>query len=99
MKRTDYRLARLMEQTALESLRVAGTATLATQLFNRGLRSVVLRDVVPLSRGRSFAGPARTLRYVPAREDTSVSARLRDEAYPQRAAVEDLNPGDVLVVD
>jgi len=88
-----------MEQTALESLRVAGTATLATQLFNRGFRSVVLRGVEPMSGGRSFAGPARTLRYVPAREDVSVSARLRDESYPQRALVEDLNPGDVLVVD
>lgn len=72
---------------------------MATQLFNRGFRSVVASGLAPLSRGTDFAGPARTLRYVPAREDTSTSARLGDPAYPQRALVESLRPGDVVVVD
>jgi len=89
----------MVETHILDSLRQAGTATLATQLFNRGFRSVVLAGVAPLSRGRSFAGPARTLRFVPAREDTSVGARLRDPAYPHRALIESLTAGDVVVVD
>jgi regulator of RNase E activity RraA len=88
-----------MEQTTIERLRLAGTATLATQLFDRGLRSVVFQGVRPLSRGVSFAGPARTLRYVPAREDVSVHGRLSEPDYPQRAIVESIEPGEVLVID
>jgi regulator of RNase E activity RraA len=88
-----------MEQTTLERLRAAGTATLATQLFDRGLRSVVLDGVRPLGGAVSFAGPARTLRYVPAREDVSVHERISEPGYPQRAAVESIGPGEVLVID
>jgi regulator of RNase E activity RraA len=88
-----------VEQATIDALRAAGTATLAAQLWGHGLRSVVLHGVRPMSRGRSFAGPARTLRYVPSREDTSVPERLQGPDYPQRKMIESVEAGEVIVVE
>lgn len=46
------------------------TATLSTILFKRGFRNVYLRGVHPLApTAPRVAGPASTLRYIPASED------------------------------
>ncbi|MEX2319439.1 MAG: ribonuclease activity regulator RraA, partial [Bauldia sp.] len=51
-------------------LRSVSTATLTTALFKRGLRNVFLQEVRPLDpKAARMAGPAFTLRYIPARED------------------------------
>lgn len=80
-------------------LRDVGTATVSTQLIKRGLRSVVLRGIGPMSRTRSLVGVARTVRFVPAREDLTSLDLTRDPSYPQRYAIEHAQPGEVLVFD
>ncbi len=80
-------------------LEAASTATVTTQLFKRGLRRMHLLGVAPVSRRRRLAGEARTLRYIPAREDLDVVDVFRDPEHPQRKAIELAQPGQVLVID
>ncbi|MFT8242885.1 ribonuclease activity regulator RraA [Roseomonas sp. BN140053] len=83
-----------------DKLKTVSTATLATALFKRGLRSQFIQDVQPLSpRKESMVGEAFTLRYMPAREDLNGLEVFRDRSHPQRAAVEQCPPGAVMVMD
>ena len=76
------------------------TATLQNQLFARGLRNTYLPGIRPLPGCPArFVGEAFTLRYIPAREDLDVLAAFQDPTHPQRAAIEAIRPGQVLVVD
>jgi regulator of RNase E activity RraA len=88
-----------LDPAVLGQLAGAGTATVSSQLARRGLRSVLLHGVCPVSRGRSLVGVARTVRFVPAREDLTSPDLVRDPDYPQRAMIEHARPGDVLVFD
>jgi regulator of RNase E activity RraA len=83
---------RLLAQTS--------TATLATQLFKRGLRNTFLLGVSRLNHDRTpvMVGEAYTLRYIPAREDLNGPGEYSDR-HPQRRAIEDCPPGAVLVAD
>jgi len=84
----------------VEALRYASTATLTTQLFARGLRNTFLAGLRPLNPGAArMVGEAFTLRYIPAREDLDVLGVFADPEHPQRAAVEQVGPGQVLVMD
>lgn len=77
-----------------------GTASLCTLLFKRGLRNCFIQGVTQLnSRGVRMVGPAYTLRYIPAREDIDVMDVFKDPSHPQRAAVENIPEGHVLVMD
>lgn len=87
-----------------EGLRAAllqsSTATLATLLWQRGLRNQFVQGVQRLSRRPlMLVGPAFTLRTIPAREDIDVPEVFRDPAHPQRLAMERVPPGSVLVMD
>jgi regulator of RNase E activity RraA len=75
------------------------TPTLTTQLFKLGFRTVFLHGVRPLCPDRRMAGPAVTVRFAPAREDRASYEMLADPAYPQRHAIEHIEPGQVLVMD
>jgi regulator of RNase E activity RraA len=86
-----------MDRT-LELLKSVSTATITTQLLSRGLRNVFLHGVKPLN-NHPMAGPAFTLRYIPAREDIDTLDVFKDYDHPQRKAVEDVPPGYVLVMD
>lgn len=78
----------------------ASTPTLATLMHRRGFRGQYVQGVRLLGApGRRMAGPAFTLRYIPAREDIDVVEAFRDPAHPQRMAVEQVPPGHVLVMD
>ncbi len=46
-----------------------------------------------------MAGPAFTLRYIPAREDIDTLDVFKDYDHPQRKAIETIPPGHVLVMD
>ena len=83
---------RLLAQTS--------TATLATQLFKRGLRNMFLLGVSRLNHdpGPVMVGEAYTLRYIPAREDLNGPGEYGDD-HPQRYAIEHCPPGAVLVAD
>ncbi|HMN85278.1 MAG TPA: ribonuclease activity regulator RraA [Bauldia sp.] len=75
------------------------TATLTTALFKRGLRNACIQGVRPLGPAARMAGPAFTLRYIPAREDLDTIEVFRDPLHPQRHAVETIPAGAVMVID
>jgi len=84
----------------LDQLREASTATITTQLFQRGLRNVFLNGLTPLNPDHcDFVGEAVTLRNIPMREDLDTLDIFRDPETPQRKAVETVGPGQVLVQD
>lgn len=85
---------------AREKLRHVSTATLATALFKRGLRTQMMENVLPLRPlTHSMVGEAYTLRTIPAREDLNTMEVFRNPAHPQRAAIEACPPGHVFVID
>ena len=83
-----------------ERLHHVSTATLTTVLFKHGLRNTFMQGPRPLgARPRHMVGPAYTLRYIPAREDLDILSVFEDRTHPQRAAVEAIPGGHVLVID
>ncbi len=82
-----------------DRLAAVSTATLATQLFKRGFRTRFMTGVAPLRPELKLVGVARTLRYVPMREDLDHLGVFTDPEMPQRKAVEVVGPGEVLVID
>ena len=83
----------------IEVLSAVSTATITTILLKKGLRNVWLRGPKPLRPQQPrIAGPAFTLRFVPAREDL---ATPESWASPRstRAAIEDMPEGSIAVVD
>jgi regulator of RNase E activity RraA len=84
----------------LELLGRASTATIQSQLFKRGLRNTFMHGLTPRNpRAARFVGEAFTLRYIPAREDLDTPDVFTDPKHPQRAAIEAVQPGQVLVMD
>lgn len=87
------------DPSILSMLRTVSTATLSTQLFARGFKTRFVQDVAPLRPGTRMVGSARTLRYVPMREDLDVLASLGARTNAQRQVIESIGPGEVLVID
>ena len=84
----------------LETLKRASTATITTQLFQRGFRNLFLNGIQPLNPAHCrFVGEAVTLRNIPMREDLDRLEAFRDPEHPQRKAIEMVGPGQVLVMD
>src|SRR6185312_6674018 len=83
----------------LQMLTRVSTATLSSQLHRRGFRQLVMRGVAPLRPDLRLAGQAFTLRYIPAREDLERSGEFDNRVNKQRMAIEQVGPGDVLVID
>jgi regulator of RNase E activity RraA len=89
-----------LSEAARQKLLHVSTATLTTLLFKRGLRNTFVQGARPLNpNAPQMVGPAYTLRYIPAREDLDVLEVFQDRTHPQRAAVEAIPPGAVLVMD
>jgi regulator of RNase E activity RraA len=89
-----------MDISVRDKLRSVSTATLATNLFKRGLRNQFMQGVHRLTKSATkLVGPAYTLRYIPAREDVDVIEVFRDTQHPQRKAVETIPAGHVMVMD
>ena len=78
-------------------LRTVGTATLSAQLRKRGLHNMTIDGVRPTRPDLRLVGTARTLRYLPLRED--LFAEFGGGMNAQKRAVEGLGPGDVLVME
>ena len=78
-------------------LESVATATLAAMLQRRGVHTTFLSGLAPIKPGQRMVGRARTLRFVPIREDLVETYAPRLNA--QRAAIESLQPGEVLVID
>ena len=76
------------------------TATLTTAMLKRGFRNVCMQNVLPVNPAAArMVGEAYTLRFIPAREDLDTLAILGDRTMPQRKGVEEIAPGQVMVID
>ena len=86
----------------LRALATVSTATLSSQLRKRGFNSVTLDGLHATKPDRKMVGFARTLRYVPFREDLFAA---RGGTLPggglnaQKRAVEQVRPGEILVIE
>ena len=87
----------MIDEATHERLGHVATATITAVLQKRGIRSTFMSGLLPIKPGQRMVGEARTLRVLPIRED------LIDTYAPrlnmQRAAIEALQPGEVLVID
>jgi regulator of RNase E activity RraA/2-keto-4-pentenoate hydratase/2-oxohepta-3-ene-1,7-dioic acid hydratase in catechol pathway len=81
----------------LEGLGQVSTATLASQLRKRGLNGLTMDGLRTTKPGRRMTGFARTLRYLPLRED--LFARYGGGMNAQKQAIDQIRPGEVLVID
>nr|WP_042188805.1 fumarylacetoacetate hydrolase family protein [Kibdelosporangium sp. MJ126-NF4]CEL18472.1 5-carboxymethyl-2-hydroxymuconate delta-isomerase [Kibdelosporangium sp. MJ126-NF4]CTQ97955.1 5-carboxymethyl-2-hydroxymuconate delta-isomerase (EC 5.3.3.10) [Kibdelosporangium sp. MJ126-NF4] len=75
----------------------APVATLSAQLRKRGLNNVVIEGVRPNSPGVKIVGTAKTLRFVPNREDLSASHGGGYNA--QKRAFDTVAAGEVIVIE
>lgn len=88
-----------VDQDIVALFRRTSTATVSGRLFRRGFRNVFMRNVRPLFETGTMAGPAHTLRYIPAREDLDGFGIKPDSNLVQREAFETTPAGHVLVMD
>jgi regulator of RNase E activity RraA len=87
----------VLSSHALAGFAAVSTATLAYQLRRRGLNGLTMDGLRSTRPDRPMVGFARTLRYVPLRED--LSARYGTGMNAQKQAIEQIRPGEVLVID
>ncbi len=93
---SDY----ILSDETRAKLKKVSTASVATALFKRGLRTQFIQGVSPVAwKGETMVGQAFTLRYIPAREDRNPITVFRNPDHPQRVAMETCPPGWVLVMD
>jgi regulator of RNase E activity RraA len=89
-----------LEPQTRDALLRASTAPIASQLLKRGLRNVFIARSAPINRLHArIAGPAYTLRFIPMREDLAVAGIVAIPSNPQRASIERIPAGHVLVID
>ncbi|WP_431784647.1 fumarylacetoacetate hydrolase family protein [Streptomyces chumphonensis] len=86
-----------LDEDLARDLRALATATLSSQLRKRGLQHMTIDGVRPTDPGAKLVGTAHTLRYLPLRED--LFATFGGGMNAQKRAVEELRPGQVLVMD
>jgi regulator of RNase E activity RraA/2-keto-4-pentenoate hydratase/2-oxohepta-3-ene-1,7-dioic acid hydratase in catechol pathway len=80
----------------LAGLREVSTATLAAQLRKRGLNTLTLDGLRSTRPEQKMAGYARTVRYLPLREDLSAAQGAMNA---QKRAIEAIRPGEILVIE
>jgi 5-oxopent-3-ene-1,2,5-tricarboxylate decarboxylase / 2-hydroxyhepta-2,4-diene-1,7-dioate isomerase len=81
----------------LGNLTRVATATIAAQLRKRGLNGCTLDGLRSTHPGKHMAGYARTVRYLPLREDLFTAHGTGMNA--QKRAIEDIRPHEVLVIE
>jgi regulator of RNase E activity RraA/2-keto-4-pentenoate hydratase/2-oxohepta-3-ene-1,7-dioic acid hydratase in catechol pathway len=80
----------------LDGLREVATATLAAVLRKRGLNTLTLDGLRSTRPERTMAGYARTVRYLPLREDLAAAQQTMNA---QKRAIEAIRPGEILVIE
>lgn len=90
-----------VDDATLDRLRSVGTAAAWSALTRAGIRLPVMSRVIPLSGPETMplVGRARTLRYLPVREDLLALLRAPGAGNPQRLLFETVGPRDVVVID
>jgi 5-oxopent-3-ene-1,2,5-tricarboxylate decarboxylase/2-hydroxyhepta-2,4-diene-1,7-dioate isomerase len=83
----------------IENLKRASTATVSELLLQKGYRNTVMHGVVAtvLKSGAKMVGRARTIRYIPLREDKPWSEQPQARMYAP--IIDNFNENDVLVLD
>jgi regulator of RNase E activity RraA/2-keto-4-pentenoate hydratase/2-oxohepta-3-ene-1,7-dioic acid hydratase in catechol pathway len=84
------------DQEVLNPLREVSTATLSAVLRKRGLNGLTLDGLRSTRPEQKMAGYARTVRYLPLREDLSAA---QGPMNAQKRAIEAIRPGEVLVIE
>lgn len=88
-----------ISKETLDQLQIPSTATLTSVLNKHGLWNTFMRGVSPLKPGMTMAGPAFTMRYIPAREDIDHQGGVDNLTDVQRVGIEQIEAGHVLVMD
>ncbi len=90
-----------VDEATIERLRGVSVATAWSVLSKAGILHPCMAGVTPLSGPEGFplVGRARTLRYLPLREDLLPLLRTAGHANPQRQLFELVGSGDVVVID
>ena len=72
----------ILSDATREKLKAVSTASVATALYKRGLRSQFVQGVTPIERKPVImVGQAFTLRYIPAREDRNPITVFRNRDH------------------
>lgn len=83
-----------------KALAEIGSATASAELSKMGIRDAHLRGVTARVPGKSLAGPALTLQFMPIREDQySAKEYTNPESQLHRHVLYHAQPGDFVVVD
>ena len=90
-----------IDQGLIECLREIGTANIAGTLAKKGIRNPHMVGLTPFNPGKSVAGQAVTLQFMPKREDLHWGDEYAasPERELHRKAIIACQPGDVVVVD
>jgi len=88
------------DRALAQALARIGTATASSELSRMGVRNPFIRGPVPLNPGRSVAGPALTLQFMPKREDLFGGNEYDNpELQLHRHVMFPAQAGDMIVVD
>lgn len=88
-----------VSKEVLEILKTTAVATISTVLRQKGFNRVALHGPRAVTEGQDrIAGPAYTMRFVPAREDITTAMAVSGPTSP-RAVMEKIPTGAVVVVD
>lgn len=88
------------DKELVAALHEMGAATIAGTLGHMGIRDPHMHGPVAWNKGRSMAGPALTLQFMPKREDLYGQSEYDDpEKQLHRHVLYKAQPGDVVVVD
>lgn len=89
-----------LDDSTKSALAGVSVASITTALFKRGLHNTFIGGLTLINPDAArMVGEASTLRYIPAREDLDGLDVFRDQSHPQRRAIEEIPPGNVLVID
>ena len=84
----------------VDALAKVGSATASGELSRLGIRDPHIRGLAPWTRGKTVAGPALTLQFMPKREDLyDVNEYADPERQLHRHVLYHTQPGDIVVVD
>ncbi|GAA3129193.1 fumarylacetoacetate hydrolase family protein [Streptosporangium carneum] len=86
----------VLDEETVAALKSVSTATISSQLRKRGIDHHFIEGVKPARPDLRMVGIARTLRYLPLRED--VFAEIGNGMNAQKRTVEEIQPGEVLVI-
>jgi regulator of RNase E activity RraA len=87
-------------KTLVEGLAAIGSASVSAELSRMGIRDSHICGPVSFTPGKSIAGPALTLQFMPLREDLYGADEYADpEKQLHRHVLYHAQPGDIVVVD